>query len=254
MRGGTSIIDPRLKCLPDSLFYEASVLDIGCNNGTVSAQIASIFGASFVLGLDIDHVLIQKARKHLEFVSSRIGPVRNPGSIVEDQFNYYPISSIKKFSRIPVQLQPPLNKQNFPHNIEFETADFLRWESKRKFKIILALSVSKWVHLNNHDEGIIKFFGKISSLLETNGVLILEPQGWDSYLKAAKKISVFNQTPENLKIQPDAFEHLLNQAGLVLEYSIEPQVNNSEYKNFAKRTMYIYKKKGIGIIKLLTST
>ncbi len=46
------------------------------------------------------------------------------------------------------------------------------------YDTILALSVTKWVHFNNGDDGIKKFFHKVYDSLREGGVFILEWQGW----------------------------------------------------------------------------
>ena len=57
---------------------------------------------------------------------------------------------------------------------------------KSEYDFILALSITKWIHLNNGDAGLKRFFKKIYLNLNTNGYLLLEPQSWDSYKKKAK--------------------------------------------------------------------
>ena len=48
------------------------------------------------------------------------------------------------------------------------------------------LSVSKWIHLNNGDEGLLAFFRRVFSVLRPGGSFILEPQEWESYHKAKR--------------------------------------------------------------------
>ena len=48
------------------------------------------------------------------------------------------------------------------------------------------LSVSKWIHLNNGDDGLLAFFRRIFSVLRPGGSFILEPQEWESYHKAKR--------------------------------------------------------------------
>ncbi len=61
-----------------------------------------------------------------------------------------------------------------------------------EFDIILALSLSKWIHLNWGDAGIKRFFKKVYHHLRPGGRFILEPQPFNSYAKR-KKINVSQQ-------------------------------------------------------------
>jgi hypothetical protein len=45
------------------------------------------------------------------------------------------------------------------------------------------MSVTKWIHLNWGDEGVMKLFRRVYELLEDDGIFIVEPQPWKSYKK-----------------------------------------------------------------------
>jgi hypothetical protein len=47
-------------------------------------------------------------------------------------------------------------------------------------------SITKWIHLNGGDRGIISFFRKIYAVLKAGGLLLLDPQDWEGYAKARK--------------------------------------------------------------------
>lgn len=53
-------------------------------------------------------------------------------------------------------------------------------------------SVSKWVHLNDGDDGIKSFFHRVYEVLRQGGRFVLEPQPWDSYAKARRMDVVRN--------------------------------------------------------------
>ena len=43
--------------------------------------------------------------------------------------------------------------------------------------------MTKWIHLNHGDAGLLSFFRKVLASLEPGGLFVLEPQPWESYKK-----------------------------------------------------------------------
>ncbi|KAJ3708520.1 hypothetical protein LUZ61_012225 [Rhynchospora tenuis] len=72
---------------------------------------------------------------------------------------------------------------DLPHVVSFRHENFVEDPevSSEKYDAIVCLSVTKWIHLNWGDEGIITLFVKIWRLLRPGGVCLLEPQPWSSY-------------------------------------------------------------------------
>ena len=58
-----------------------------------------------------------------------------------------------------------------------------------EYDVILALSLTKWIHLNWGDDGIKRFFRKVYLHLRPGGSFIVEPQPFSSYGKK-KNVSV----------------------------------------------------------------
>nr|POE55918.1 putative rna methyltransferase at5g51130 [Quercus suber] len=88
-----------------------------------------------------------------------------------------------------------------------------RFEFAQKTKICCllqcSLSVTKWVHLNWGDDGLITLFSKIWRLLCPGGVLVLEPQPWKSY---ENNHLVFETTAMNYRsilFRPAKFQEIL---------------------------------------------
>ena len=79
---GTSPLDPRLLALEEAWFRGKDVLDIGCNAGQFTANIASRFGVRSMLGVDIDASLVMRAQRLLKqskpIVATREAFVQEP--------------------------------------------------------------------------------------------------------------------------------------------------------------------------------
>lgn len=149
------------------LFENKDILDIGCNCGQITMSIADKFQPKSITGLDIEHKLINKAVKTV---------VKSKKSL--------PWKNERKTAG------------KFPYNIAFLCADYvlrddilLEVEEVQKFDVILALSITKWIHLNYADAGLKQAFRRMYKQLQPSGVLILEAQSFDNY-ERRKNLSV----------------------------------------------------------------
>lgn len=87
------------------------------------------------------------------------------------------------------------------------------------YDIILALSVTKWIHLEHLDLGLLIFFRKIKSALASGGYSVMELQTWDSYEKAIRPNAAphFAKCLNKLTYRPEtSFTKLLQDEGLNL--------------------------------------
>ncbi|KAK9768111.1 hypothetical protein K7432_001513 [Basidiobolus ranarum] len=153
--------DPRLE-LFQKWIEGKSVLDIGCNAGYVTVELALRYRPKEILGVDIDESLIAKCWAHLKHQANLLNSKgeKKPQEMVNES-------------------------ECLPQNISFRTSNWVleHAESLPQYQVILCLSVTKWIHLNQGDEGIKQLFQKAYDSLTDNGVLVLEPQPWSSYYR-----------------------------------------------------------------------
>lgn len=239
-----SIKDPRLALLPPNFFTDARVLDIGCNEGWVTCEIAQSWSARKVVGVDIDDTLVRAAWRRRRAVWSLQGPSDEKLSINSydgqtevsspqkrkrhslesttgtasrtGQPNYFPISCEHEFGSLPVPPSKTRGQHVFPHNILYRTADWTCTEipeDAERYDVVIAFSITKWIQLNGGDEALKTFFRRVYDVLEPGGTFILEPQAWDTYAKAKRMHEKLKDNARNLQIGPDDFENILTGIG-----------------------------------------
>jgi len=220
--------DLRLSAFPDGFFKEAVVLDVGCNGGWVTCEIAQQLGAQRVIGVDIDPDLVSASWKRRRTVWSQQGPdytifkhetdTGTPKSKRSQLANYFPQAMEHMFGplAIPDHGKPGSELRTFPHNVLFKTAEWVNdglVDDEKGYDIVIAFSVSKWIHLNQGDEGIEKFFRRVYEVLRPGGKFVIEPQPWESYGRAKRMDAKLKETCNSLQIRPDDFPNLLEKIG-----------------------------------------
>lgn len=164
-----------------SFFEGCNVLDIGCNNGLVTISVARDFRVKRIVGIDIDKRLVEKARKFL--------------------------GNEKRISEAV--------SESFPFNVEFKVGNYVLVNENllelevEQFDTILCLSVSKWIHLNNGDDGLKLAFRRMYKQLLPGGRLILEAQDWKSYKRRKNLTPSIAATYKSIKFSPDKFDEYL---------------------------------------------
>ena len=109
---GSFASDSRLKLMKKDWFEGKAVLDIGCNTGQVTIEIARKFNPKTILGIDIDGGLIKTAKKNV----IRVVPL--PTDSTQGSIKF-PKSFAKVYGPIAVHDDVESNC-NFPNNIRFK--------------------------------------------------------------------------------------------------------------------------------------
>ncbi|XP_055377582.1 probable RNA methyltransferase CG1239 [Condylostylus longicornis] len=203
-----------------NLFEGKEVLDIGCNSGLITMQIAEDhqkFNVKHIVGLDIDKKLINRAIKIIE--KKR----RNTKNKAED-------------------------KSKFPFNIKFVFGNYVLKDDilleieKQQFDLILCLSVTKWIHLNFGDEGLKQAFRRMYLQIRPGGCLILEPQPWSSYNRRKNLTPEIHEKYKNITFFPEKFVDYLT--GPEVKFSEFSTINIPEHpsKGFRRPLQLFFKK------------
>lgn len=161
----------------------------------------------------------------------------------------FPVSL--RISRGPIAA-PPLSEVtsaqpgHFPSNVSFVKAnyvlesDHLLVTQRPEYDVILCLSVTKWVHLNWGDTGLKRMFKRAYRHLRPGGLLILEPQPWESYGRRKKLTDNIYRNYRNISLRPEQFtSYLTSEVGFTsYEYLGAPK---SSVKGF-QRPIYLFHK------------
>ncbi|CAE6488942.1 unnamed protein product [Rhizoctonia solani] len=271
---GNQSSDPRLKALPPGLFKGKRILDIGCNEGWVTCEIASRYEAQEVIGVDIDAELVSRAWRHRREVWS-LQPPKAPPRITladtqgylgrEENDVYFPECFPSLFGPVPI----PSQHSAFPNNVSFHQSDWANQgcaADELGYNVVVAFSVSKWIHVHGGDEGMKQFFSRVRDVLTARatsrstiifirftadpvcvidtspGIFVLEAQPWSGYHNAMRKANLHRSKEakplESLKLNPNEFSSVLLELGFS-----EPQCAGIVGEGGFKRPITIYELK-----------
>ncbi|MED6137921.1 hypothetical protein PIB30_069526 [Stylosanthes scabra] len=210
--------DPRLKVFRKEWFEDKECLDIGCNNGIITIQIAQKFGCQSILGIDIDSDRVEDGywnlKKAVGLKSTGNNPAKRPKLEHKDNAdnseNKATVSSDEDAKGISKDVSSSEQSDLFAI-VSFKRENFVktRHPPGKQYDTILCLSVTKWIHLNWGDEGLIKLFAEIWNLLRPGGVLLLEPQPWKSYESNRLVSETTAANYRSIKIRPADFQEIL---------------------------------------------
>ncbi|XP_006833420.2 probable RNA methyltransferase At5g51130 isoform X1 [Amborella trichopoda] len=196
--------EPRMKVMKKEWFEDKDCLDIGCNQGFMTISIAMKFFCRSMVGIDIDQNLVERAKRNLQ----RIAATKSAITSLE------PCEAESSKGTESLELskdQPTLKGTDLIESVKFRKENVLEklQPCSPEYDTILCLSVTKWIHLNWGDSGLIALFAKMWHLLRPGGILVLEPQPWVSY---QRKRRVSERAAANFKdilMKPCYFPEIL---------------------------------------------
>ncbi|NXD60211.1 MEPCE enzyme, partial [Corvus moneduloides] len=203
--------DARLRALRPEWFAGKEVLDVGCNVGHLTLSIAKRWAPARVVGLDIDGRLIRSARQNIRhYLSEGLGA---DGDAAGGARKGFPAALLASRGPIAAPQLPPdgPGAADFPHNVVFVTGNYVpeREEAvgaqRPEFDVVLLLSLTKWVQLNWGDEGLKRLFRRAFRHLRPGGILLLEPQPWESYRKRKGLTETTYRNYQRIRLRPEQF-------------------------------------------------
>mmetsp|Transcript_13691 Transcript_13691/g.20528 ORF Transcript_13691/g.20528 Transcript_13691/m.20528 type:complete len:310 (+) Transcript_13691:214-1143(+) len=176
-----------------------------------------------IVGIDTDAQLIENATmlgKRLIFSHEKGNfDQLQEGELLRKNGNVNSIPNSSQISLIPRpfifkstnnhKVDSNLRSQVFPYNLKFLCKDVFQLSSSSIYDNVICFSVVKWVHLNEGDTGLIRFFHRLYSLLKPNGSLFLEFQPWKSYVSNRSTSDTTKSVFPTIKVRPENFRDLL---------------------------------------------
>ncbi|XP_044463518.1 probable RNA methyltransferase At5g51130 [Mangifera indica] len=216
--GGGLDEDPRLKVFRKEWFHGKNCLDIGCNSGIITIQIAKKFQCRRILGIDIDSNRVEDAYWHLRKIVKMEKDQRKraqasrsdvPGNTDGSQLGVTVMSSTEK-EEVSKDCSTPVER-DLHDIVSFQQENFVQSQHplQIQYDTIMCLSVTKWIHLNWGDDGLITLFTRIWRLLHLGGIFVLEPQPWRSYENNRRVSETTATNYRSIVFRPEQFQEIL---------------------------------------------
>ncbi|XP_066353160.1 probable RNA methyltransferase At5g51130 [Miscanthus floridulus] len=199
--------DPRLEAFKKQWFENKDCLDIGCNQGLVTIGLAMKFNCRSILGVDIDSGLIETAKWNLRRIMQQDKVAKK--NVKAQELSDSPSQSSP--GEVASELSNGNRHQDLFKILSFRRENFVESMDgcSEQYDTILCLSVTKWIHLNWGDDGLVTLFVKIWRLLRPGGVFIMEPQPWSSYKNNRLVSEVAKENFNTICIYPETFREIL---------------------------------------------
>ncbi|KAJ8446510.1 hypothetical protein Cgig2_027472 [Carnegiea gigantea] len=190
--------DPRFKVLRKEWFEFKNCLDIGCNSGLITINIAKKFQCRSILGIDIDHDRINDAEWHLRNI------VRKEEKAGKDHSKSSKEEGVERVNGTEPAETCSSNQRNLGmgnNSVERKLFDMVSFRCEN--------FVSSWRALPlKHYDTIVCLHEK-SLLATTGGILVLEPQPWESYYKNRLTTETTQMNYNRICFRPEKFQDIL---------------------------------------------
>ncbi|KAF0734605.1 hypothetical protein AaE_009130, partial [Aphanomyces astaci] len=228
--------DSRLSVFKKEWFEGKKALDIGCNSGDMTLEIARRFSPAFIMGIDADPDLITQARASLKEYISKLavteafrdvqkeGHSDKPQDDDNTEDDELPLSfRLWKPATHHVSSADPLPNIGsfasgyevvsvvcFPYNVVFKRENIVDdTHTGKEYDVITCLSVTKWIHLFHGDDGLKQVFHLVYALLMPGGRFVLEPQKWKSYFNRKHTNATTQANYDRIALRPKDFAQYL---------------------------------------------
>ena len=134
----------RIKQLPMEILRDSVCLDIGCNSGELTVEIARQCRPRHILGIDVDHGLIKKAQSLVsrltpDIAASRLLPRVLSTTSKRDKNGHFP-------RNVEFRAMDVMDEYQFSKLLNVESPSFslsLQGIKRRAFEIVICMSVTK---------------------------------------------------------------------------------------------------------------
>jgi ubiquinone/menaquinone biosynthesis C-methylase UbiE len=191
----------------ENITNKSRILDAGCGTGQTAAYLYQHYNAE-VVGLEINPIMIEKAKKRFQSLSLPIKLI--PGSVeklpfIDNTFDFILSESVLAFVDKPTALR-----------------EFFRVLKKGGRFIANEMTINTKLSHSEEME-IMKFYALDSLLMENDWRNLLEKSGFQEIVLKTEKpaISQGNNTPEfnfSKNFEPELFQILNEHGNIVLKY------------------------------------
>uniref|UniRef100_UPI0037E9C3A5 7SK snRNA methylphosphate capping enzyme-like n=1 Tax=Semicossyphus pulcher TaxID=241346 RepID=UPI0037E9C3A5 len=180
--------------------------------------------------------VMEEQKKEEQEVEEVMGELQQALSLLS-----FPISF--RVSRGPLSapplLLPPCSSSSFPNNITFIQGDYVSereaWPGRGQYDVIMCLGVTKWVHLQSGDVGVVRLFRRAYQSLSPGGLFILEPQPWSSYSRSKRASERTFGHFRTVRLRPEQFTCYLTDSVGFSSYRLLTHTGN-------QRPVYLFHK------------